>query len=282
MQWIHKILPVLENYLQMLRVSDIIDIAIIAFLIYRILTFVRKTKARHVVSGILVLLLVLWLSELLKLHVVSFLIGKTFEMGLIAVIILFQPELRSFLESFGNGSFRSFLSFKRVSEKAMEGVIAQTAMACEEMSQARVGALIVFERDISLDNYVATGTLIQADVSSQLLRNLFYPKAPLHDGAVIIRGTAIESAACVLPLSANSNLSRDLGTRHRAGVGISEVSDAVVVIVSEETGSISLAIAGVLKRNLSMDMFESLLRKELLTETDKRGRKGKNTAEGKV
>lgn len=265
-------LPTLRNYISTIGPGDILDIVIITFLVYRLLTFVRKTNAMNVIKGVFALIAVMWFSEIIGLDVINYLIGKTFEMGLIAVIVLFQPELRTLLESFGNGRIRHIFLAPHFDEKNIERTIAQTIMACEDMARDRVGALIVFEREISLDNYIATGTLVQADASSQLLRNLFYPKAPLHDGAVIIRGSSIESAACVLPLSPNSNLSRDLGTRHRAGVGISEVSDAVVIIVSEETGSISLAIGGVLKRNLSSDMFESLLRKELIVEIEKPGK----------
>ncbi len=275
MEYIREALPVFRNYLSTIDLGDVLDILIIAFLIYRVLTLVRKTNAMNVVKGILILLAVMWIAELVGLSVITYLIGKTFEMGLIAVIILFQPELRSLLESFGNGRIRNLLREPQFNEKDIERTITQTVVACKDMARDKVGALIVFERDITLDNYIASGTLIQADVSAQLLRNLFYPKAPLHDGAVIVRGSVIESAACVLPLSANNNLSRDLGTRHRAGVGISEVSDAVIVIVSEETGAISLATAGVLKRNLSADMFESLLRKELMPNEGKNGNSGK-------
>ena len=274
MQWLRNILPVLGNYVQNLRVADILDIAIVAFLIYRVLMFVRRTNAKNVTKGIFFLLLVMWVSEFFHLNVINYLIGRTFEMGLIALIVLFQPELRSFLESFGNGEFRHLFGVNRVNTEKMDSVIAQTVMACEEMSRDKIGALIVFEREISLENFFATGTIIRAEVSSQLLRNLFYPKAPLHDGAVIIRGALVECAGCVLPLSANTHLSRDLGTRHRAGVGISEVGDSVTVIVSEETGAISLATAGVLKRNLSRDMLENLLRKELIPDTEKSSKNG--------
>ena len=177
-------------------------------------------------------------------------------------MIMFQPELRRMLEKLGSKSFREILSMKE-EQRNIDRVISETVRACEIMSRERTGVLIVFERTTSLEDYQKTGTVIDARVSTELLRNIFFTKASLHDGAVIIRNERIAAAGCVLPLTENHNISSDLGTRHRAGIGMSEVSDAVVVIVSEETGTISVAISGMLKRHLAPQTLEKLLLNEL-------------------
>ncbi len=241
--------------------------ALVAFLIYKLIRFLSRTGSARVMRGIIILLVALWLSgpNVLNLNVVNFLLGKTMEFGVLVVVILFQPELRRLLERVGSGKLADL--FGRAGDsKEMELAINQTIAACEEMSATRTGALIIFERDVKLDDTVKTGTTINADVQSELLKNIFYPKTPLHDGAVIIRNGRIEAAGCILPNSSNPNISKELGTRHRAGIGMSEVSDAVVVVVSEETGSISVAVDGMLKRHLAHDTFEKILRNELLPE----------------
>ena len=183
---------------------------------------------------------------------------------MLALIILFQPEIRRVLEQMGSRRIIAFFTNSEASGTTLEQTIGQTVLACTEMSQSRTGALIVFEREILLDDMVRSGTVLDAAASSELLKNIFFVKAPMHDGAVIIRGGRVLGAGCMLPLSKNVNLSRDLGMRHRAGIGMSENSDAVVVIVSEETGSISVAIGGMLKRHLKPETLENLLRNELL------------------
>lgn len=260
------------NYILTITVWDILDILIIAFLIYRILTFVRKTNSANVAKGIVVLIVFMWLSELMHLNVVSYLLGQTLELGVLALIVLFQPELRHLLEQMGGTNLQS-LVFKKGDTTVIDSAITQTVLACTDLSHSRTGALIVFERNIRLDSSIITGTIINAEPTAELLKNIFYPKAPLHDGAIIIRDGRITGAGCMLPLSTNSNLSRDLGMRHRAGIGMSERSDAVVVIVSEETGSISVAVDGMLKRHLATDTFEQLLRNELIPaeESSKKG-----------
>ena len=189
------------------------------------------------------------------------------EMGVLALIILFQPEIRRILEQLGSRRIMAFFSHSEAGN-VMEQTIGQTVLACTEMSQSRTGALIVFEREIMLDDLVRSGTVLDAAVSSELLKNIFFVKAPMHDGAVIVRHGRVLGAGCMLPLSKNVNLSRDLGMRHRAGIGMSENSDAVVVIVSEETGSISVAIGGMLKRHLKPETLENLLRNELLPQEE--------------
>ena len=199
----------------------------------------------------------------------NYLLSHMVSVGVLALMILFQPELRQILEQIGSKNIRLLRVFapeQQVSE--MEQAIDQTVIACSEMSQTKTGVLIVFERHIQLDDMVRSGTTLDASVSSELLKNIFFVKAPMHDGAVIIRQGRILGAGCMLPLSKNVNLSRDLGMRHRAGIGMSENSDAVVVIVSEETGSISVAIGGMLKRHLMPETLRQLLRNELMPQPE--------------
>lgn len=252
--------------------SDIIDILIVAAIIYWLIGFIRRTNSSKVANGIVILVLALWLSGLFKLTVTNYILRTVFEIGILAVIILFQPEIRRALEKVGS---RSFAFLGRQQNYAVDSAIMQTVFACEEMSRSCTGALIVFERDNRLSDAINSGTQLDARVSAELLRNIFYDKSPLHDGAVIIKDGRIAAAGCMLPLSSNVNLSRDLGMRHRAGLGISEHSDAVVAIVSEETGSVSLAVEGMLKRHLTQDTFEAVLRKELMPdqETEERIRR---------
>lgn len=253
------------QYLLSASVFDIIDMAIIAFLIYKLVGLIRRTNSNRVANGVVVLLLVLWVSDWLRLTVVNFILRKTVELGLLALVILFQPELRRILEKVGSGSIVSFLR-GNVHTQEVDAAITQTVIACTAMSKARTGALIVFERVNKLDNQMNTGTIVNSNTTAELLKNIFYDKAPLHDGAVIISEGRIAAAGCMLPLSGNSNLSRDLGMRHRAGIGMTEHSDAVVAIVSEETGAISIAVDGMLKRHLSAETFEKILRNELIVD----------------
>ena len=260
------------RYLLTLQITDVLDILIIAFLLYKLLTLVRSTKAASLLKGLLVFFAVLALSYICQLNGIYYILSKMMEMGVLALIILFQPEIRRILEEMG--SRRILALFTRAENaSALEQTIEQTVLACSEMSQSRTGALIVFEREILLDDMVRSGTVLDASVSSELLKNIFFVKAPMHDGAVIVRHGRVLGAGCMLPLSKNVNLSRDLGMRHRAGIGMSENSDAVVVIVSEETGSISVAIGGMLKRHLKPETLENLLRNELLPQEDSDGAK---------
>ena len=255
-----------------MRFSDIVDILIVAYLIYNIIMLIRKTNSFRLARGILLILIALWLSGVLKLTMFNRLLQKTVELGLIALVIIFQPELRRLLERMGSKTFPSFGS-KPLETLGMDNVISQTIAACTQLSSTKTGALIVLERGVTLDEQMRSGTTFNSDVTAELLKNIFYPKAPLHDGAVVIRDGRIAAAGCVLPLTSNTNLSPDLGTRHRAGIGMSEHSDAVVVIVSEETGGISIAVDGMLKRRLSAETFEAILRSELLPEEEQQRRR---------
>ncbi len=244
-------------------VTDILDMVIVAFLIYKLITSIRSTSAARVAKGIVLILLCTWLTDILELYVLNFVLSNILSLGFIALVIMFQPELRRALERFGGKTMMDILG--GTSPKGdMEEAILATVSACEVMSKEKIGVLLVFERGTSLEEYFKTGTRIDAKTSEQLLRNLFFPKASLHDGAVIIRGGRIACAGCVMPLSENPNLSVDLGTRHRAAIGTSEVTDAISVIVSEETGVISVAVGGMLKRHLAPQTLERLLTSELL------------------
>ena len=251
------------RYLMMLRVRDLLDMAIVGFVFYKILTLMKSTRAASLLKGVLVFLAALMLSYILQMRSITFIMRSLVSWGVLALVILFQPEIRRILEEVGSRRFIAFFS-RTEAGTAVEQAIDQTVLACTEMSQSRTGALIVFERENLLDDMVRSGTVLDAAVSSELLKNIFFVKAPMHDGAVIVRNGRVLGAGCMLPLSKNVNLSRDLGMRHRAGIGMSENADAVVVIVSEETGSISVAIGGMLKRHLKPETLANILRNELL------------------
>ena len=255
------------------QVSDIIDIILVAVLIYVAIGLICRTNTTRLARGIVFIILALWLSDLLKFRMINSLLKTTVELGFIALVIIFQPELRRLLERMGSGRFVYFFGGSPAS-LTLDTVVTQTVLACASMSDSRTGALIVFERAISLNEQMSTGTIVNADVTSELLRNIFFVKAPLHDGAAIIREDRLAAAGCMLPLSQNASLSSDLGMRHRAGIGMSEHSDAVVVIVSEETGSISVAMDGMLKRHLTPEMLEKILRTELLPDTEGEQKRG--------
>lgn len=232
-----------------------------------------ENQFRPVLWGILILLFAMALFSQMELIATSFLLGKLVEWGVVVLVVLFQPEIRRFLERVGSSRLGLVFSANKSSPMDLEFAIAQTTAAYADMSRDKVGALMVFERQNLLDDVIKTGTALDCAVSSELLKNIFWNKAPLHDGAVIVRDGRIVGAGCMLPLSGNVNLSRDLGMRHRAGIGMSEHSDAVVVIVSEETGSISAAVGGMLKRHLAPETLERLLRNELLNDDDKQEEK---------
>ena len=252
-----------------MQLTDYLDIALVAFLIYKLLPLIRTPSTKRIAGAVAGILIVVWLADIANLYTISWILSQFLSVGLLAVVVLFQPELRRMLDRLGSVlRLRSLLGANKPVQE-MDTIITQTVMACETMSREKVGALIVFAREARLEEYFKTGTRINGQVSEQLIRNIFFPKAALHDGAMIIRDGKIAAAGCVLPLSDSSRLSADLGTRHRAGVGMSESSDAVVVIVSEETGTISVAVGGMLKRHLASQTLERLLRNELVPEQEK-------------
>ena len=267
-----QILALMEDigrYLTLLKVTDFLDVAIIIFLVYKLLSLVKSTRAENILKGVAVFLLALGVASVLELRAVKYILSHVVEWGILALIILFQPEIRQILEKLGSKNLRLMRVFHSEEEITdLEMAIDQTVMACSEMSRSKTGVLMVFERNINLDDIIRTGTVLDCAVVCELLKNIFFVKAPMHDGAVIVRHGRIVGGGCMLPLSKNVNLSRDLGMRHRAGIGMSENSDAVVVIVSEETGSISVAIGGMLKRHLMPETLGKLLRNELMPQPE--------------
>ena len=263
----------IQNFIQTvhrMQWSDYLDILVVAFLIYKILPLILKTpNVMKIARTVGALVLVAWLTDAMKLHTINWMLGQLQSIGLLAFVVLFQPELRHMLQHLGDMNIGQFLGFEKPLQE-MEMIIQQVCLACKIMSREKVGALIVFSRENHLDGYFKTGTVINGQVTEQLLRNIFVDKAPLHDGAVIIQGGKIAAAACVLPVSNSTTLPKDLGTRHRAGVGIGEVSDALAVIVSEEKGFISVSSGGILKKELSLEALEILLRNELCPKETKR------------
>ena len=252
-----------------IRPVDILDILLVAFVFYYIFQFMRKRRAGKLLAGIVLLIVLLLVSEVAQMKALNFILTNVFSVGILSIIIVFQPELRSFLEKVGGTRFLSFRGkFDNSQEVAVKEMLSRVGDAAEYFSKSRTGALIVFERDTKLGDQSRSGTVVNADISSDLLKNLFFNKSPLHDGAVIISEGKIHSAGCVLPLSANTELVRELGTRHRAGIGMSENSDAVVLIVSEETGIISVAVEGELKRGFTRETLEEYLYLRLAREDE--------------
>ena len=267
MEGILYLLQQLKGMVTPFSVFDLIDILIMAFIIYKVIMFIRRTSTGAVAKGILLLLVALLVSGALQLNTVNFLMGRIVEYGALALVILFQPEIRRFLEQMGRTNLGEV--FTHAEERnELDSAITQTVDAYTSLSKSKTGALMVFERKNMLEDAIKTGTALDCSVNAELLKNIFWNKAPLHDGAVIVRGGRIVGAGCMLPMSGNVNLSRELGMRRPAGIGPSEQTDAVVAIVSEETGSISVAVGGMLKRHLAPETLERLLRNELLPEQE--------------
>jgi len=253
--------------------QDTIDIAFVAIIIYFVLKFVRDTRAAQLMKGIAVVVILFQLAKILQLQATTFILNSTLEFGLLAILIVFQPELRSMLEKLGrsgNGKNLPFLSAdKGQNDAELADQISNIVDAVSNMSATKTGALIVVERTTKLGEVINTGTTVDASIVSDMIMNIFYPKAPLHDGAMIIRDGRIKAAGCFLPLT-TKKFESELGTRHRAGIGVSEISDAVVILVSEETGIISVALEGNLQRRLTPDALQVLLTKELGSEEKKK------------
>ena len=247
-------------------IKAIIDIGIVAWVIYKLTIIVRETRAWQLIKGILFILVATELSNVLGLKTINFILQNMIQVLTLGVIILFQPELRRALEKIGRSRFKSFLNFDEGANTRVQttAVIEEIVKACVDMSSKYTGALIVIERDTKIGDIINTGTQLDSHVSSELLINLFVPDTPLHDGAVVVRDNKIKAAACFLPLTDNPNLSKELGTRHRAALGITEVSDCIAVVVSEESGKISFALNGGLTRNLTPDTLRKALNKNLL------------------
>lgn len=244
-------------------ISDVVDIAVVSFLIYQVVKLVRETSSARIIRGVIILIVAMWVSNILQLTMVNYLFRAVLTWGIVVIAIVFQPELRRILERVGRSKLSS-LMLRNDMVPVEERAILEIVHACSEMSWSRTGALIIFERKENLNDIIKTGTVVNADVKDELVRNIFYEGAPLHDGAMIVRGGRVYAAGCVLPLSPNPNLAKELGTRHRAAVGMSEKFDSVSLVVSEETGSISIAIDGKLQRHLVPEQLDEILRSELL------------------
>lgn len=262
-----------NNIVSSIGLNDVLDIAIVAFLVYKVLGFIRETRAEQLAKGLVVLVICALLSDFLKLYTLHWLLSGVVSVGLIAIVVIFQPELRRALEHLGRSRFANIMS--DIDKEEAKRMVTEIVRAVESMSASRTGALMVIEKEITLNDIVETGTVIDAYISAEMIGNIFYEGAPLHDGALILRGDRLYAAGCVLPLTQNKELSKELGTRHRAGIGITENSDALVIIVSEETGVISLAQNGELTRFLEGKKIEKTLLDLYLQEDSKSPLTGK-------
>ena len=241
-----------------IRITDIIDILIVAVVVYKLLGLIKQTRAEQLFKGVLLLVVATFLSDLFNLHTINWILKGTVALGAVAILVVFQPELRRGLEYLGRSKFVN-APFEQMDKEKGKHITSNIVKAIDSFSRDRVGALIVFERQTNLTDIMESGTIVDAEISDQSLGNIFYEGAPLHDGAVIIRDGRVYAAGCVLPLTKNNSISKDLGTRHRAGIGITENSDALTLIVSEETGIISIAEDGQLSRFLDVKTVEKKL-----------------------
>ena len=248
---------VFKNIVSSVGITDVLDIAIITFLVYKLLGFIRETRAEQLAKGLLLLVVATVLSKWMHLYTLHWLLSGLISAGLVAIVVIFQPELRRALEYLGRSRITNI--FGEVDKEEAKRIVGQFVEAVDSMSASRTGALIVVEREISLNDIVETGTVIDSQITAQMIGTIFYEGTPLHDGAVIVRGDKLYAAGCVLPLAQNKELNKELGTRHRAGIGITENSDALVIIVSEETGIISIAQNGKLTRFLDGKTIEKKL-----------------------
>ena len=246
-----------QNIISNIGINDVLDILIVAFLFYKLLGFIRETRAEQLAKGLLILVIVALLASWLHLYSLQWILSNLVNVGLIAIVIIFQPELRRLLENLGRNKLIS--NFSGIDLEEAEEITMELTEAMLSMSKTKTGALIVIERETALTDIIETGTVIKAGIQKEMIENIFYEGAPLHDGALIVRGDKLWAAGCVLPLTEDKKLSKELGTRHRAGIGITENSDALVFIVSEETGIISKAEDGKLERRLGKQDIEALL-----------------------
>jgi diadenylate cyclase len=254
-----------------ININDVVDILIVTYIFYKVFMFIKDTRAEQVLKGIVLLFVITQISKIFKLHTLYWILIKTLDLGFIAALIIFQPELRAGLEYIGRTKF-SFFSKNNisVSEEKLNKTIEEIIEALYSLSRQKIGALIILERHTKIGDIINTGTSIDGEVSRQLLINIFIPNTPLHDGAVVIRDSEIKAAACFLPLTQSKDLSKDLGTRHRAAVGVSEVSDCISLIVSEETGDVSIAKSGKLYRNIAKERMINILRSNLKVTTEEK------------
>ena len=265
--WQHIIEYINELYEYPIKlISLIIDLAVVLYVLVHVFQLAKNTKVMQLIKGILIIMLITWLSGVLNLTIVHSILMTVLPSGVVALVVIFQPEIRRALEQIGtNNILKLFEMNKDIATRTKEGIY-KIVIAVEELAKTKTGALIVLERDIRINDIVATGIEMNADISPQLLVNIFVPKTPLHDGAVIIAGDKIISAACILPLANNKDISKELGTRHRAAIGISRDSDAIAIVVSEESGKISIAKDGTLIADVKAEALKKILIKNIITD----------------
>ncbi len=251
-------MPNIINLLTSIRVADIIDVVVVAFILYKLFMLIRETRAEQLVKGIAVVLVFSKVAEWLKLYTITWILSNALTVGVLIVLVVFQPELRRGLEYIGRSNILQ-KSLVEIRGETVDHNSDEIVSAVSSLARQKIGALIVLENETGLGDIVETGTPLNADVSSELLINIFIPNTPLHDGAVVIKDDRIRAAACFLPLTENASLSRELGTRHRAALGMTEKSDAVVIIVSEETGTVSIADKGQLSRHVDDETLKTIL-----------------------
>lgn len=250
-------------------IRAIVDIGLVTYVIYKVIILVRETRAWQLIKGILFILVAAELSKILKLNTIAYILSKTVSILALAMVVLFQPELRRGLEQIGRSRFKDFFNLEDADDRVKTtAMIEDIVKACMELSRTFTGALIVVERQTKIGEIIKTGVQLEASITSELITNIFYPNTPLHDGAIVIRDNKIKAASCFLPLTDNPNLSKELGTRHRAALGITEISDAIAIVVSEESGKISFALNGGLTRNLTPDTLRKALNKNLLEKSN--------------
>ena len=256
------------NTIKSINIFSVLDILVVSYLFYKAYNLMRETRAEQLLKGMLLLVLLIPISSLLRLNMLYWILSNTLTIGVLSMVIIFQPEIRRVLEHLGRVTFNEVHILN--DEEKMDSVVGEVSNAASNLSKLKTGALIVIEQRTGLAEIVTTGTKIDAAISSALLENIFVVNTPLHDGAVIIRNDRIAAAGCFLPLTTHDDLSKSLGTRHRAALGISENSDCIVIVVSEETGTISLAVNGSLTRNYDKDKLKDILIRILKKRQDKK------------
>ncbi|WP_456078236.1 diadenylate cyclase CdaA [Mogibacterium diversum] len=249
----------IQSIMSNFRPEDALDIAIVSYIVYKMIGFIRETRAMQLIRGLVIIIVAFFVSDIFNLYLLNWLLKSLFTMGLFAVVVLFQPELRRALEQVGRKNLMNTNSFRNIDKNKAVETVDSLVSAIDDFSATRTGALIAIERETMLNDIIETGVVIDAEISIRLLGNLFYEGSPLHDGGVIIRGARIHAASCVFPLTEKKNIGRNLGTRHRAGVGLSEVCDALIIIVSEETGVVSIAEDGKIRRFVDLKTIEKML-----------------------
>lgn len=260
---VNYFLSLQENPLKLIPV--ILDIAIVIYVIVKIIKFAKDSRGMQLIKGILFFIIITWLSGILNLRIVHSVLTSILPSGVVALIVIFQPEIRRALEQLGTNKLTNFFGMEKSIETKTREDIYKIVIAVSEMAKTKTGALIVIQRDISLSDIIATGIEIDSEISPQLIVNIFVPNTPLHDGAIVIRNNKIAAGACILPLANNADISKELGTRHRAAVGISKESDAIAIVVSEESGKISIAKDGTLIADVKEEALKNILIKNIIT-----------------